>query len=134
MSVDHLGFPLKLDVAEEQKALVTYTGLVVALQIGCVLFISPLTHRGYSKEEHDNERMSLASMYLWVPICPALCFLAARSTYDRVFAGTEARVLGCEADGITFVRSYIAMQLVGVVMEGVLISSVSRPALIPPSL
>jgi hypothetical protein len=123
MSLDAFGFDLKTHPREqnwdtEGWILAQYTAAVSVWQLVCILFVNKYTHRQWDEGEMGATRLSLGSIYMWVVACPPLCYLALQSTGSRILAGTEARVLEIDPEGVSFVRFYIALQVVGVFVEG----------------
>ena len=123
MSVDVFGHALKTlppqgNVEPEGWILLQYTGVCTVWQLACILLINKFTHRNWNEEEAGPSRLSMAAIYLWFWACPLICFWALKSTGNRILAGTAARTLEIDAEGVTFVRMYIALQVVGVCMEG----------------
>lgn len=65
-----------------------------------------------------NHKLVAGNILLWLPAGPLLCYLAAKESLST-YIGTsiETRTLSVTPSGISAIRGYVALQLVGTVVE-----------------
>lgn len=65
-----------------------------------------------------NHKLVAGNILLWLPAGPLLCYLAAKGCLNTYFGTSIAtRTLTATPSGISAIRGYVALQLVGTVVE-----------------
>jgi len=106
---DWLGYPIVFeDTYSEIKVQLVYLMIASAIQWFIYTF---LTRASY------DDRIGVASIYLWNFTCPVMCYWAMKSTYANINAGPEIRINQTDGAGVSFMRSYVSLQAMGLVNE-----------------
>jgi len=107
MDVDVFGFTKQPNNHSEESAIICYYFFLV----------SALTVVIYYTMTSFGKRLDLAIIFLWIPICPVMCYWAYVETRAHFFGSSSVRLLQVTPEGASFMRLYIALQILGVLTE-----------------
>jgi len=107
-STDLFGFTvLQATVMDEVTVIGYYFFVVLALQIIAYALTSP----------NDSDRLATSSLLMWLPVCPLIVMWALNELFLNFTLGSTQRLTEATSSGISFMRTYIALQVVGTVVE-----------------
>jgi len=106
-SADVFGFSGVHPTVWEECTVVGYYTAAFALCQGLAYVISPGS---------GVERISTSSLLVWLPACPIIVYWALQELRPFLFGTVEARIHQITPAGVSFMRAYVAMQVVGVLV------------------